>query len=196
MSCKINKHVLSKKCNDSKSVCYKNTCVPKKKQISNDTNKYGDVFVLDNKYKMILKVNREPEETINKLSNEVTIQNYVSKYDLAPRIYEYYVESLSKRHKYYIIMENLTEKGYQSLYELYEKTGKQMPDKTIIELKRAIQKLHYIKIAHRDLHSMNIFYNKEQNKIKFIDFGRSVKCKTVENAILLEDWEQLHKVKE
>jgi serine/threonine protein kinase len=195
--CRIENNILVNKCHSKNKFCFKNKCHSKNKKISNSINIYGDVYILDNNH--IIKINREVTKK-EYLDSEIKIQEYVAKHGLAPKIYQYYYDPISTNTntntRCYIIMENLLEKGYRTLYDLYESPDtKIIPDICLKTLKKAVSKLHKIGIAHKDLHSMNILYNPTKNKIKFIDFGISEKFNTINKAILLEKWNQLMSIK-
>jgi serine/threonine protein kinase len=198
-ACIIKNHKLIKKCPSGHQgghqgptgpygpICNYNKCQSVVKKVSGDANAFGDVYVLKNDN--IAKVNKIRVRSVN-ISNEIRIQRIAAKHDLAPKIYEYY--RASGTDKYYIIMENLMSKGYDTFHNVFH--GRVVPLKAILELRKKIKMLHKLGIAHRDLHQHNIFYNRTLNKILFIDFGLS-KLYTHEDpkgpealAILNEKW--------
>lgn len=203
MSCVIKDKHLQEKCSNKNTYCYKNKCHSTSTKLSSSMNRYGIVYILDNNH--VIKISKEHENE-NELIKEIQIQKYTSKYKLAPKIYQYYFEhendkeytsvlkNENKNKKMYIVMENLLTKGYRTLYELYEKTNKTIPDECIEIIIKNIKKLHGIGVSHRDLHSMNILYNENTKKIKFIDFGLSIKTDSINSAIVLEKWSQVMKL--
>lgn len=182
---------LSTKCDKTKcqqgSFCYRNVCYTKKHKFE-DRNQNGKVYVIDqlgyNIINYIVKVNKR-DPTKKYTDNEIKVQNYVSKYDLAPKIFKV-IDTPTKK---YFIMENLTDYGFYDFNTYFK--NKTVSSEAINELYKSIQKLHSIGVAHRDLHADNIFYNPTTNKYKFIDYGFAKKTKTEKQACLSEKWIRL-----
>ena len=169
--------------------CFKNSCVPVTDVLSKDNTVSSNgnvVLVKIDGYKYILKWNRNPVSK-SEMLKEIRIQNIVYTLGLAPKIVDYYQDS----GHVYIFMENLEDLGYYTINKLYrykyKDSFKKIPNKVIKAIAEALKKLHEAGIAHKDAHSLNIFYNKDLNDVKIIDFGLSIIYKNTENASLNED---------
>lgn len=172
--------------------CFKNKCLEVNAVISmsDEVSGYGNVVRVNDPEtdrNFIVKWNRYRRD-LDDFKREVRIQNLAYSYGLAPRIIQFYRQNSSKHSEengyIYIFMEDLISKGYDTIPNIYGrfKNGKQIgyqgkknriPGNVINEITKAMQKLHTIGISHRDVHPGNVFYNKVENKVIFIDFGQS-----------------------
>lgn len=196
LTCKISNKYLIKSCPDQDSIsgpkCFNNKCYNIDKIISanKDISFAGNVVRIIIKSKSyIVKWNRDPL-TKESMINEINIQNKISDIGLAPKIYSFYEDASH----FFIFMDDLIELGYDTIASLYkyknpEKSGfRQLDSKVVNAITSAFEKLHILKIAHRDAHAYNIFYNKELNDIKFIDFGTSKEYETTKEALTNEQF--------
>ncbi len=147
----------------------------------------------------IIKWNKYPEHK-NDMIHEIKMQNIAYTIGLAPKIISFYQD----QNHMYIIMTNLNNHGYETLYSLYRKKRqdpnkkdpdqyKKIPKKITNKLIDVVNKLHSIGISHRDLHAGNIFYNKKLNDIKIIDFGLSIMYPSKLEAHLNENYKSISK---
>ena len=94
----------------------------------------------------------------------------------APKIHQIYQH---KEHTY-ILMENLISQGYKLLIKF------RLTKKIIKTVVRAFKILHDNCLVHGDAHCYNIFYNKEKDSIKFIDFSMTHFCRDPIDALKQE----------
>lgn len=112
------------------------------------------------------------------LKKEVEIQNMAHRYNLAPKIIDYWECS----HVGVIIMEAMT-MTFESLIKYLYLKNPAVLYPLFVDLLKQFSKLRSLKICHGDLHLSNIMveYNKLEDvyrgkfSIKFIDFGDSKK---------------------
>jgi hypothetical protein len=185
-TCTIRYNKLINKCGPNGLICFNNTCHKIIRKLSTEKNSFGNIFVLNDPNKSIVKINKK-EKNNDKFKIEKLIQKYVSQYELCPKVLQYYTDD---KGFHYIIMENLLEQGYETWHKTFNR--KLVPNKAILALFAAIKKLHSIGISHNDLHSNNIFYNKNTGKVKFIDFGLSEIHESEKIAIINEKWDQIY----
>ena len=134
----------------------------------------------------VVKWNRY-RDTVAEFKTEVRMQRVAYALGLAPQILQIY-EQRSTRSSggyIYIFMTDLIAAGYKLISEYFGvyQRGKQvgfkkyagepkdLPHLAIVEIAKALKKLHAAGIAHRDLHPGNVFTN--GRRIVFIDFGLS-----------------------
>lgn len=174
--------------------CFKNVCSKVKGVLSSENNFLGNVVLIDDPEntdeQLVIKWNRYSEERENMLT-ELRIQNIAYTLGLAPKIIEAYEDGMY----FYIIMTNLIKKGYRTVHDLFMKDilheyweGEggldelYVPEEVLVLIAKGLDKLHNKEIAHGDLHPQNVFYNPEQHKIMFIDFGHSRKFSSRKEA--------------
>jgi len=171
--------------------CFNNECleVTKLISVSEDTSFFGNIVQVLNKNgeTYVVKWNRY-RDNVNEFKYEVRIQKAASTLGIAPQILQVY-EQQSERSSggyIYIFMTDLLKAGYKSIsdfFGIYDRKGRQIgfkkyqgethdiPQLAIVEIAKALKKLHAIGIAHKDLHPGNVFTNGQ--RIVFIDFGFS-----------------------
>jgi len=144
--------------------CFEDYCFPITKVLSGN-NHFGYVVIVDtDKGKYVVKWNIRKKDV--NMKKEVKFQKEAHRLGLAPKIITYY----RTKNNFYIYMENLADKGYKSISELYKK---KVPVHVLKKIVKRLCKLHRNGIAHGDIHSENVFYNSKKKKIMFIDFGMS-----------------------
>ena len=174
--CKHQTHVKGEK-------CFKNKCIGVNKVFLDGY--VANVASLDNS--VVVKWNIDKMDK-NEMIREMRIQNIASSIGVAPRILDYYEDD----DYFYFFMENLVEKGYYSLYDLYidyDSKGEEVlyiPDYILEKVAKTIVKLNKIGIPHNDLHSKNVFYNPKRKHILLIDFGESYYFKSGKEASEME----------
>jgi len=196
LTCKISDKYLIESCPNQDIIsgpkCFNNKCYDIDEIISSDKDISfaGNVVRIIIKSKSyIVKWNRNPLDK-ESMINEINIQNKISNIDLAPKIHSFYEDTSH----FFIFMDDLIELGYDTIGSLYkyknpEKSGfRQLDTKVVNAITSAFEKLHFLKIAHKDAHAYNIFYNKETNDVKFIDFGTSKEYETTKEALINEQF--------
>ena len=122
---------------------------------------------------IIIKWNNNPHKDIYKKHlEEFRIQHLINEYDhtLAPMILSYYKND--KKNIIQFSMNNLLTEGYMPIAKLFHKYSNIRPsEENIINIIIGIVRLHKLGIAHKDLHTHNIFFNTLHNKVCFIDYG-------------------------
>ncbi len=191
--------ILERKCNGQTQLtgnkCYKNKCYKVTKILSGPNNFSGNVVEIQmNDKSYIVKWNKYKENKYEMIK-EIKFQNIIYTLGLAPKIETYYED---KDH-IYIFMENLLNKGYQSLGDLYKRKVqvnlfyKKIPENILKIIGNHVKILHEHSISHGDLHFLNIFYNPETKSVKFIDFGYSnfhlnKNLAKINEHLKLKDW--------
>jgi len=174
--------------------CFKNACSKVTGVLSSEDNFLGNVVLIENpedpNEQFVVKWNRFSEERENML-RELRLQNIAYTMGLAPKVLEAYEDG-----KYFfIVMTNLIKKGYRTIHSLFmhdilteywEGEGSLddlfVPEEVLMLIAKGLDKLHAQGIIHGDLHPQNVFYNPDQNKIMFIDFGHARKFASKEEA--------------
>lgn len=175
--------------------CFRNFCYRVRDILSSKDNFLGNVVLIDNpndpNEKLVCKWNRYREHRENML-NEVKMQNIAYTLGIAPKIIETYEDGTY----FYIIMENLIKKGYNTIYNIYMKNilnnywegdggleNLYIPENVLQLIGKGLNQLHNHGIIHGDLHPQNVFYNTKTHQIMFIDFGLSKKFYSKQEAI-------------
>lgn len=174
--------------------CFKNKCSKVKGVLSSEDNFLGNVVLIEDpefpENNVVVKWNRYSEERENMLM-ELKIQNIAYTLGLAPKILDAYEDGMY----FFIIMENLINKGYKTVHDVFMKHILEnywnnggglenliIPENVLKLIGKGLKKLHNLHFIHGDLHPQNVFYNKEQHKIMFIDFGHAKKFKSKKEA--------------
>ncbi len=187
MACLVKNNKLIKSCKDKASICLSNNCHKVGKILSSPKNAYGDVHAIHDK-DFVVKVNKV-KITEHAFDKEINIQKHLSIRGLGPKIIQHYSTNSGK---YFIIMENLLKQGYNSWHSAF--INKTVPKNAILALYKAIRAMHDAGISHNDLHANNIFYNKNTDRVKFIDFGLSIDHGSRSLAIINESWDKINKL--
>lgn len=169
--------------------CFRNECLEVSKliSVSDETSSFGNIVQVSNgEETYIVKWNRY-RDTVAEFKTEVRMQRAAYTLGIAPQILQIYEQRSTKSSGgyIYIFMTDLIAAGYKSISEFFGvyRNGKQigfkkyagepgdLPRLAIVEIAKALKKLHSVGIAHRDLHPGNVFTNGK--RIVFIDFGLS-----------------------
>lgn len=129
---------------------------------------------------IISKQVENAERMFKALKNEISIINRIKKYEKEGAEFLKYVVKFYGIKEGKIVMEDLTEQGYETL-AAFDKKSLNSLEKTALKkvLQKAVTNLNKNKIAHCDLHDKNIMIKKLNNTlepefaVKLIDFGKS-----------------------
>ena len=187
--------------------CYQDKCMKVIKIISgsDEDSAYGNVVEVGNDQEsFIVKWNRyRDEEDIIDIKKELRLQNAAWTLGLSPKIIQIYEQPYKDGSYVYIFMNDLVIMGYKTISEIYGlfkgsnkitdfkepdriqngfKNNGFIPESVLINISRALLKLHTLGIAHKDLHPCNVFYNPYTKDVKIIDFGLSEMYPSYESA--------------
>lgn len=113
--------------------------------------------------------------------NEVKIHRKLSKKQIAPKIYDAWMDDNNG----FIVMDKMT-----TTLKQYLKIHRRLSSSKLYEVFMTINIMHENGVQHNDLHSSNIMLNDSKN-IYIIDFGKSILKKKLDKKERLDDYVDL-----
>jgi len=127
------------------------------------------------------------------LFHEIMLQYVAYTSGLSPKIVQFYQSQTTDDKEYvYVIMTDLTSRGYFCVGDKYQIEGKKfksIPKKVTKAVSKALNGLHYLGISHNDCHPHNVFYNPEEDRAMIIDYGLATMYPSRASALRHEDFD-------
>jgi serine/threonine protein kinase len=117
----------------------------------------------------IIELNNDINTQISVL-NEIKFQKIASKYNISPKILDYY----EKENVMYIIMEKVIGKP---IYDIYGEIAEDVPDEIFAKIHDKLTQLLFLGIEYSDISPYNFMIEKDTENIKIIDFGHAKEVK-------------------